>query len=469
MTSDSDGTDEDVAAISFGTSGWRATLEEFTDRRVRMVGQAVASYLEEGGYGGDPVAIGYDAREHSRGFAEELSRVMAANGHDVLLGERDRPTPQLAWAIVERDLAGGLMVTASHNPPEYNGVKYFPADGAPPLPEVTDRIEALLAPPAPLHPEQHGTIHEVDFYDDHVRHALELVDADLEGLSVVYDAMHGSGRDATGHLLEAAGADVEAMRCERDPTFGGTSPEPSAENLQGLVYAVRDRDADLGIANDGDADRVAVVTPERGYLDENLFFAALYDYLLESASGPAVRSVSTTFLIDRVAEAHGESVVEVPVGFKWVAAAMAEHDGLAGGEESGGFTIRGHIREKDGVLLALYAAAMAATESMDDRIDHLLSAHGEIHQDKLSVDCPDDRKQAVIERLGESIPDAVAGEPVADVVTKDGFKLLLEGGSWVLVRPSGTEPKMRVYAEARSTDRVEQLLAATRDLVVPLV
>jgi len=470
MGPDPDGSDDDdpAVAISFGTSGWRATLSEFTDERVRMVGQAVATYLADEGED-RPVAIGYDVRETSRGFAEELSRVMAANGHDVLLGERDRPTPQLAWAIVERDLAGGLMVTASHNPPEYNGVKFFPADGAPPTPDVTDAIEARLAHPDPVDDGRHGAVREVDFYADHARHALDLVGADLSGLSVVYDAMYGSGRDATDRLLAEAGADVHRIRCDRDPEFGGDSPEPSAENLGGLVEAVRERGADLGVANDGDADRVAVVTPHRGYLDENLFFAALYDYLLEEQVGPAVRTVSTTFLVDRVAEAHGQSVVEVPVGFKWVARAMRDHDGLVGGEESGGFTVRGHIREKDGVLMGLYAGAMAAERPLDDRVDALLDEHGAIVQDKESVDCPDDRKAAVIERLGESIPDDVAGTPVEDVITEDGFKLLLADGSWVLIRPSGTEPKMRVYAEGVDAGRVEELLAAGRKLVEPLV
>jgi phosphomannomutase len=463
-------TDEDpAAAVSFGTSGWRATLDVFTDQRVRMVTQGVATYLADEGLGGEPVGIVYDARETSRGFAEEVARVMAANGHDVLISDRDRPTPLVAWAVVDRGLAGGVAVTASHNPPEYNGVKFFPSDGAPPMPDVTDAIEANLAPPDPLPPDEHGTVEEVDFTGSHARQARSLVDADLSGLRVAYDAMHGSGRDTTDALLESAGADVERIRCDRDPEFGGGEPEPSAENLRPLVAAVADGDADLGIANDGDADRVAVVTPDRGFLDENLYFAATYDYLLEDGSGPVVRTVSTTFLLDRIAEAHGESVVEVPVGFKHVARAMAEHDALVGGEESGGFTVRGHVREKDGVLMGLLAAAIEAAEPIDDRVDRLLATHGDIHQDKLSVDCPDDRKAAVIDRLGDAIPDAVAGTPVEDVVTRDGFKLLLADGSWILVRPSGTEPKMRVYAEAGGADRVDALLAAGRELVEPLV
>ncbi|WP_455447970.1 phosphoglucomutase/phosphomannomutase family protein [Natrinema thermotolerans] len=461
--------------ISFGTDGWRATLEEFTSPRVRMVGQAVATYLTDEGLEG-PVAVGYDAREGSRGFAEELARVLCANGFDVLLADRDRPTPLVAYAIADRDLAGGLVITASHNPPEYNGVKFIPGDGAPALPDVTDAIADRLAEPDPLPEADHGAVTEVDFAGPHADAALELVesmagDVDLADRTVAYDAMHGSGRGTTDALLERAGASLECLRCEPDPEFGGGAPEPAAENLETLIDLVTADDTapELGIANDGDADRLAVVTPERGYLDENLFFAALYDYLLETDSGSAVRTVSTTYLIDRVAQSHGETVHEVPVGFKWVAQAIGEYDALVGGEESGGFTVRGHVREKDGVLMALLAAVMHAAEPIDDRVDRLLSEHGTVVQDKISVDCPDDEKARVIAALEDEIPETVAGATVEDVNTADGFKLLLADGSWLLVRPSGTEPVLRVYAEAEDEARVEELLEAGRELVEPLV
>jgi len=455
-------------AISFGTDGWRATLDTFTDDRVRIVGQAVADYLAEAGTSG-PVLVGFDARESSPGFAESLADVLAGNGFDVVLPERDVPTPVVAYNIVARDAAGALMLTASHNPPEYNGVKFIPDDGAPALPAVTERIEANLREPDLLPESERGSIARADFVPVHAEHARELVDVDLSGTTVVYDAIHGSGRGVTDALLESAGAEVIRRRCADDPTFGGAHPEPSPENLEPLAAAVREHDADLGVANDGDADRIGVVTPERGHLDENLFYAATYDALLDSDSGPAIRTVSTTFLIDRIAEAHGQQVVETPVGFKWVAEAMADHDALIGGEESGGFSIRGHIREKDGVLMALLAASITAEEPYDDRVDRLLDAYGDVVADKISVDCPDDEKARVIEDLSDHIPDSVAGQGVAEVVTLDGFKLLLEDGSWLLVRPSGTEPVLRVYAEANAADRVEALLAEGRDLVEPLV
>ncbi|WP_440772399.1 phosphoglucomutase/phosphomannomutase family protein [Natronorubrum sp. DTA28] len=466
-----------METISFGTDGWRATLAEFTAPRVRMVGQAVATYLRDEGLEA-PVVVGYDARETSRGFAEELARVLCANGFDVIMPDRDRPTPLVAHAIVERDLAGGLAITASHNPPEYNGVKFIPEDGAPALPDVTDAIADRLADPDPLPEDEHGTVEEVDLTTPHADAALELVEritgsADLSNadLTVAYDAMHGSGRGTTDALLERAGASLECLRCSRDPEFGGGAPEPAPENLEALIDLVTDDATDpaLGIANDGDADRIAIVTPERGYLDENLFFAALYDYLLEDDSGAVVRTVSTTFLIDRIAEDHGETVHEVPVGFKWVAEAMADHDALVGGEESGGFTVRGHVREKDGVLMALLAAVMHADEPLDDRVDRLLAEHGTVVQNKRSVACPDQEKARVLADLEDAIPESVAGTPVEGVNTADGFKLQLADGSWLLVRPSGTEPVLRVYAEAADEDRVSELLEAGEELVEPLV
>ncbi|RQG93251.1 phosphoglucomutase/phosphomannomutase family protein [Natrarchaeobius halalkaliphilus] len=466
-------------AITFGTDGWRATLEEFTAPRVRIVGQAVASYLSDEGLEG-PVVVGYDARETSRGFAEELTRVVCANGFDVLIPERDRPTPLVAHAIVDRDLAGGLVITASHNPPEYNGVKFIPNDGAPALPAVTEAIADRLAEPDPRPESEHGTAREIDLVTPHADAAVDLAasitggedrDLDLSGLTVAYDAMHGSGRGTTDALLERVGVSVDRLRCVRDPEFGGGAPEPGEQHLGELAALVTDPETEpeLGIANDGDADRIAAVTPERGFLDENLFFAALYDYLLEGDSGAVIRSVSTTYLLDRIAESHGERVHEVPVGFKWIAEAMADHDALVGGEESGGFTVRGHVREKDGVFVALLAAAMHAEEPLDDRVDRLLAEHGAVVQDKRSLACPDHEKARVLEDLGDEIPDSVAGTPVESVTTADGFKLQLADGSWLLVRPSGTEPALRVYAEASDRDRIDSLLEAGTELLEPLV
>ena len=458
-------TDDTLDAIAFGTDGWRATLDTFTSPRVRAVAQAVADHLADAD--SDTVAVGYDARGSSPGFAEDLADVLSDNGFDVLLPERDLPTPVLAWTVKERGLAGGLMLTASHNPPEYNGVKFLPGDGAPATPEVTDDIVANLR--HPIEADTSGERREVDMVGPYLDHALAFCSApDLSGLRVAYDAMHGSGRDVTDRLLERAGATVERLRCDTDPEFGGVPPEPKAARLEHLLARVSEGDCDIAIANDGDADRIAVVTPE-GYVDANFLYCALYDHLLGSDAGSAVRTVSTTFLVDRVAEAHDEAVHETAVGFKYVADAMREHDALFGGEESGGFGVTEHLRNKDGVLVALLAARAHAERPIQERLATIRAEHGDVVQDRVSVDCPDDHKASVLRSLGDELPDEVADVAVSRVNEVDGFKILLADGSWLLMRPSGTEPKLRVYAEAESQERVTELLAAGRNLVEPLV
>ncbi|SEH42981.1 Phosphomannomutase [Halopenitus malekzadehii] len=458
--------------ITFGTGGWRARGDRFSDERVRIVGQGIATYLRDTAVEtGGAVAVGYDARATSEDAAESLADVLSANGFDVSVTDRDRPTPVLAYAVARGDYCGGVMVTASHNPPEYNGIKFIPGDAVSAMPSVTDAIEARLGAPTALPETDHGTVERFDPVALHAEHSRQLVgdflDVDLSDLTVVYDAIYGSGRGVTDTLLEEAGATVIRRRCERDPTFGGQAPEPSPETLAGLPEAVAEHDADLGIANDGDADRITVCSPDRGVLSGHLLFAVLFEALLTDAdaTGPAIRTVSTTFLIDRIAEAHGVDVHEVPVGFKWIADGMATHDGLFGGEESGGYTIRGHIGTKDGVLIALLAAAVAAVEPFDDRLDRLFEEHRRIYADKRSVACDEAAKPRLVEALEADVPDRIAGDPVAETVTVDGFKFLLDDGSWVLLRPSGTEPKIRVYAETTDPDRLEPLLDAGSDLV----
>ena len=460
--------EDDAAAISFGTDGWRATLDTFTKPRVRIVAQALATTFRDRGKDGS-VVVGYDARETSRGFAEELARVFCANGFDVVLPDRDTPTPIVAWTAKEEGHDGALQITASHNPPEYNGVKFIPGEGAPALPDLTEEVETNLAEPEQLPESEHGEVTERDLIADYEDHAINYVDADLDGLNVAYDAMYGSGRGVTDTLLTRAGADVSAMRDYLDPEFGGGSPEPTAEKVGELIEEVTEGDAEIGFVNDGDADRLGIVTPERGFLDPNLFMAALYDYLLETREGDVIRTVSTSSIVDRVAEAHGEAVHETAVGFKWVAEAMREHNALFGGEESGGFGLTDHLRNKDGVLVALVAAAAQAEEPLDSRVDSLIEEHGEIHQSRISVDCPDDRKEPVLSDLETELPESIAGVGVDGINTVDGFKVRLEDGTWLLMRPSGTEPKLRIYAEAGSEDRVEELLEAGRELVTPLV
>ncbi len=444
--------------VSFGTDGWRAQQTVITDQRLRAVAGGVTRVLDEPG----PLVIGYDARASAADYAETLADAVAETGRDVLLTDRDCPTPALATAIVREDGAGGLMVTASHNPPEYCGVKFIPADGAPAPTAVTDAIEAHLGePPKVATP---GAVDTVDLIDPYVGTVCERIDADLSGLTVAYDAMYGSGRGVTDRVLTTLGADVERLRCERDPDFGGGAPNPTPERLETLQARVDGEDCALGLATDGDADRVAVVTPTE-VVGANRLFAALYDWLLETRQGPAVRTVSTTALIDRIARDHGASVVETPVGFKYVAAAMREQDALMGGEESGGFAVRGHLPNKDGSFVGGLAAAASVEQPLDARLARIAERYGRRHSGRVSVDCPDAEKDATMAAVETRAPATLDDEAVDETNATDGVKLILESDDWVLVRPSGTEPKLRIYAEADTADRRDRLLEAGQRLV----
>lgn len=473
--------DERAQGISFGTDGWRTRLPEFTTPRVQMVGQAVASHLEAEALSG-PVAVGYDVRADSRDAADELARVVAANGRDVTIAARDCPTPTLAWTVADGPFVGGLMVTASHNPPAYNGIKFVTGDGAPALPEVTDALEAHLEPPAGA--GSHGRIEEVDLIEPYARHLEKYVAADLDGLTVAYDGMHGSGREVVPEVLSAGGATVERLRCTSDAEFGETTPEPGPGTAADLVRRVTGDGSgkpttsagtqvtstvDLGFVSDGDADRIGVVTPERGYLDPNVVLALLYDVLLEDGSGDAIRTVSTSSLLDRIATAAGQTVHETKVGFKWVAAAMTRHDTLAGGEESGGYGVSDHLHNKDGILVALVLSEAHAAVSLDARITALAETYGSVVQDRSSIACPESKKAGILATLESEPPERIAGAAVADISTVDGLKFRLETGEWVLVRPSGTEEKLRIYAEAESRDRLRTVLEWGEQRVISLL
>jgi phosphomannomutase len=463
----------DDTAVSFGTDGWRAKGDAFTMERVRAVGDAVATYLDDSSATGG-VAVGYDARERSREAAVELVAVLAAAGRGVTIAERDCPTPALAWTVAEGTFAGGLMVTASHNPPGYNGVKVLTGDGAPALPAVTDALEQRLSARETTDRDTGAVlasdaVEERNLREPYIGAVLDIADADLSGLTVAYDAMHGSGRDVTDTVIERAGASVQRLRCAADPTFGGTAPEPGPDTVAALSARVTGRstaDADIGLVNDGDADRVGVVTPERGYLDANVLLAVLYEFLLSAVgAGGVVRTASTSSLVDRVASAAGETVHETPVGFKWVAETMLAADALAGGEESGGYGLGGHLPNKDGVLVALLACAAHEARPLDARIDDLFATHGAIQQGRHSVAVADGEKADIVARLRADPPESVVETDVVEVSTVDGVKLVLADGAWLLVRPSGTEPKLRVYAEAEDRERVDELLSAGRRLV----
>lgn len=474
--------DEEAAvSVRFGTDGWRAPQAEITPAKLHAIARALCAHLAESGTDG-PIAVGYDARVSSREYAEELARAIASRGRNVTLPTRDCPTPVLAWTVREGSFAAGMMVTASHNPPRYNGVKIVTVEGAPTLPAVTDRLEELLAPPTPIE-DEFGGIQEEQWIDRYVGAVLEQgqrlgavqpgdessESSPLDGFTVAYDAMYGSGRGVTDVVLAEAGATVDRYHCERDPDFGGQPPEPKPETATTLVEAVSTGEADVGIINDGDADRVGIVTPDRGYLDPNVVLALIYEYLVAEGGGDVVRTVSTSSLVDRIAAAHEAAVHETPVGFKWVAQAMQSHGALVGGEESGGYGITDHLPNKDGILIALVACLATTERPLDERIETLFETYGSISQSRSSLDCPDEHKASVLDAIEGDIEGPLAGRAIETVSNADGFKVHLDDGSWLLVRPSGTEPKLRLYAEAEYESAVEELLAAGREVVEPII
>lgn len=452
--------------IHFGTDGWRATRDVFTLDRVRRVGVGIARYLQSESTNGTNIIVGYDAREDSQRIATDLGGVFVDEGFEVLVPDRDLPTPVIAYTILDRSLDGAVMITASHNPPEFNGIKFIPSNGAPAMPTVTDTIERSIPAESVDEPNPVPLTAAAPLLSAYERHLTTLIDTIDGDMRILYDAMHGSGRGVTDAILQSWGITVETIRDEQDPTFGGAAPEPIAANLERLLSRVSTGEFDLGIANDGDADRVTVVTPANGCIDGNELLAVLYDYLLETGlAGPVVRSVSTSSLVDRIAAGATEDVIETPVGFKWVAAELLDRNAVIGGEESGGYTIRGHTPEKDGVMTALLVVAANAVEPIDDRLTRIRSTYGPVVQRKQSVPCPDAKKQTVLATLIEILPNTIGGVPVRETSDLDGVKVFLDDNSWMLVRPSGTEPKLRIYAEASSVNRVEALLKEGTSLI----
>jgi len=470
-----------VPPIRFGTSGWRGILaEDFTFARARIVTAAIARYVNESGLAGRGVVVGYDTRFLSEAFAREAAAGLAASGLPVYLCIRDTPTPALAAEILHRGAAGGLNVTASHNPPEYNGIKFSMASGGPALPEVTAAIEAeanrLLklpppAPPAPAGPPA-AQITPTDPYPPYAARVLGLLDlACLRGarLKVVVDPLYGTGRGYLDTLCREVGCEVSAIHDYRDPLFGGGTPEPSAENLTDLARAVRERGAHLGLATDGDADRFGLLDADGTFLEPNYLLALLLDYLagIRGWGGGVARSVATTHLVDAAAHRRGVPVYETPVGFKYIGDLLTQGKILLGGEESAGLTVRGHVPEKDGILACLLAAELVAA-SGGRSLTALLQ---DLYREVGTVLCR--RINFPLSPAGEGRLKAVLADPpttlgerrVVGVNRLDGTKLLLEDGSWVLLRPSGTELMVRLYVEAPSRERLETLVAAGRELL----
>ncbi len=472
-----------MSRIAFGTSGWRGIIaEDFTFTGVRAVAQAIAEHIQAQGRAAAArgVVIGYDTRFLSEAFAAQVARVLAAGEVKAFLCERDTPTPVVAFELLRRQAAGGVVITASHNPPEYNGIKFSSAWGGPALPEVTRRIEAranaLRSAGAAQTPageaEARGLLERIDPRPAYLERLRSLVDLEVireARLKVVVDHLYGSAQGYTDALLQAAGCEVLTLHGWRDPNFGGGAPEPAEDRLKELAFQVVETGAHLGVATDGDADRFGLIDADGSFLEPNYFLGLLLRHLVKTRgwTGAAARSVATSHLLDAVARRLGIPVRETPVGFKYIGELISQDALVLGGEESAGLSVKGHVPEKDGILACLLAAELVASRGrarLKALLSELYAEVGTVLTRRRNYRLPPEAVQSLVERL-RIPPGALADLAVVDVKRLDGTKLILEDGSWVLLRVSGTEPVVRLYVEAASPEQLERLTAAGEALI----
>ena len=462
-------------AIHFGTSGWRAIIaDEFNFSGVRLAAAAIAERVRKQN-SSPTVLVGYDTRFFSEEFARAAGEVLRGRRVRVLFCERATPTPAIAHEIRRRKLDGAINITASHNPAEYNGLKFSGPDGGPALPEVTREIEAIAARLGEVEApddEQGEKFEVVDPREAYLMRLAELVRFDTirsARLSFVCDALHGCGAGYLDAALATHGVEVTALRTERDVLFDGAGPDPSEENLLPLRKAVIEQGGQAGLATDGDADRFGILDRDGSFVSPNHILALLFDYLVETRGWKlgAARSVATTHLLDAVARHHGLPLYETPVGFKYIGALIQQDKLTIGGEESAGLTIRGHVPEKDGILACLLVAEMIAARrvALSVQLRELFRrAGGEYWPIRVNLHLPEPVQSQLKERLARE-PKEFGGRRVTRLDRTDGLKLVLEDGSWVLLRPSGTEPLIRIYAEAASPSASNQLAVEARQWI----
>ncbi|HUY55463.1 MAG TPA: phosphoglucomutase/phosphomannomutase family protein [Candidatus Nanopelagicaceae bacterium] len=465
-------------AISFGTDGWRGVVaDDFTYANVRVVSQAVAQYLSARPKEGR-VVVGHDTRFSAELFAEEVARVLAANARPVLLLDRPCPTQAAAWMVVDSGSLGGVVVTASHNPPEFNGLKYKPEYGGSASPdiisELEDQIQRVLAD---------DLVREMPFEEALAQGLVELVDprpayraqlgrlVDLgairaAGLRILHDAMYGSGAGYVQDMVAGGATQVEQLHADRNPGFGGMHPEPIEANLAEAVGKLRGGGFDLGVANDGDADRVGIFDGTGAFVDQLEVATLLLWHLCQNRGwrGPVVRSLTMTRRLDLLGQRYGCAVEELPVGFKYLGPRMRELDAIMGAEESGGFGFRGHIPERDGILSGLMFAEMIAMTGkplaeIRREVADLVGPHAYARRDhRFQREEYPRVRERLIHRIKTSPLAQVGPEVITKTRSDDGYKYWLGEDSWVLVRMSGTEPLMRVYCESTDPGRVQRLL-----------
>jgi phosphomannomutase len=457
-------------AISFGTDGWRGLIaDDFTFDNLAKVAQATANYFRRQKKIRRGVIVGYDARFLSREFAEKTAEVLGNAGIHVKLADSIVSTPMVSLAIKKLRTAGAIIITASHNPAQYNGFKIRSDFAGPAYPEQIAEVERELKivlrqknhkPRRPLSRLlEDGTVETVDLhkiYLNDIKHKVDLRAIKHSGLRILYDAMYGAGQGVLQQLVP----NVSAMHNDFNPSFGGNRPEPMAEHVLELREQVRKGRFDIGLATDGDADRVGAVDEKGNFVDSHRMFAVLLKYFVEvkHLKGEIAKSLSVTQMINKMCEKYGLTLHETPVGFKHLCKLMVERDILIAGEESGGLGVRGHVPERDGILVGLLLCEIMVKrkKSLSALIQELFKEYGEYHFDRIDLHVTEREKQRIMRKFDKSIAE-VAGEKVVRVRDIDGYQYFVNGG-WLLVRPSGTEPLIRFYAEAERGGKVKRLL-----------
>ncbi len=461
-----------AASIKFGTSGWRAIVaEEFTVTNIRRAVTGIAKHVAAQPGGPHTVLVGRDPRFLGESFVREAANVLAAHGVVPRVIPEAAPTPAIAYAVRQQRAAGAINFTASHNPPEYNGIKFSTPDGAPALPETTKQIEAAIPDKAP-EAAPAAKAEETDVKPDYLRRLTELIDLQAvqkSGIKLVFDPFWGAARGYTSDLLREHGIPVETVHDYRDVLFGGHAPEPDGELLNECRTAMKRTGAKLGLATDGDADRFGIVDEDGTYIQPNYIIALLFDYLMETRGwkNGVAKSVATTNLINALAEKNGVELHETPVGFKYIGELIIGDKIAIGGEESAGLTIRGHVPEKDGVLAGLLVAEMTAArgKTLGQQLQKLFDEVGSFYPNRENFRLTPEVKTKFTEKVKNN-PTELSGRKVSQVVRTDGLKLILDDGSWVCYRLSGTEPVVRVYTEVRRQEDSAKLSAAAKAWVM---
>ncbi len=457
-------------SIVFGTDGWRAVIGEgFTFDSVRRVSDAAGRVIASDSPGG-VVLVGYDTRFQAGAFAAAAAEVLAGHGLEVRLSDRYCPTPALCWSVSRDEGAvAGVMLTASHNPAPYLGFKLRMADGGASPVSFTDRVEAALVDDAPSARGEYGTVDLMGPYLDTLRSAVDADAIRSAGLKVAVDPLHGAGRGYLADLLQGLGVEVTEIHGEDNPGFSGLHPEPIPPHIDAVRDLVREQSLDAAFITDGDADRIGAADRHGEFVNPHRILCLVARHLAEDkgATGSIVKTVSTSVLVDRLASRLGLDVVTTPVGFKWIYEQMVLGGVMIGGEESGGIGIPSHVRERDGLLMALMLSEMMAQhgKGLGELVEDLLALTGPMEYGRLDLRLDPDVKDTFVEAIPYLSPETAAGLDVIEAQRADGLKLLLPDDAWLLMRPSGTEPLVRVYAEAPTDGVVDDLLAAGRDLV----